>query len=366
MEEVMLSVIAVNHNSSELLKECLSSIQTNQVAESLEFLVIDSGSREEEVARLSELKSDNVNIILSKENIGYAKAVNIGIRHAHGDFILITNPDVFYNPGSIRNMLTSLSELPRCGAAAPKTWWNKQMTFLLPFSESITPFMIFKKELMRFSRSVSESVLKGWLKETLVYWMSEKPVRIQMLSGACIMTTRKIIEHIGGFDETFPLYFEDTDWFLRVRKAGYDLYMAPDAHIIHYYSQSAGQDMESSQKKFDDSMEKYIRKHFRGQLSLYNQLKKLKNCGHKKAYMHYDEMGNFTASPAFTFEDSARKLLLLSPVETMIPSAGAFFEGTSFCIPEDLWDSLWQGRYFVKVFDLMHLKSCGAWSWRKE
>jgi len=219
---------------------------------------------------------------------------------------------------------------------------------------------------MRFSRGMSESVLKGWLKETLVYWMSEKPVRLKMLSGACIMTTRKIIEHIGGFDETFPLYFEDTDWFLRVRDAGYDLYMAPDAHIIHYYSQSSGQDMESSQKKFYDSMEKYISKHFRGQLSFYNVLKNLKNYGHKKTYMHYDEMGNFTASPAFTFEGSARKLLLLSPVETMIPSAGAFFEGTSFCIPEDLWDSLWRGRYFVKVFDLKHLESCGAWSWRKE
>jgi len=362
----MLSIITVNYNSSALLKECLSSIVSAIGDESYEIIVIDSGSKEEDVDNLLNLKSDNVGIILNSENIGYARAVNTGIRNARGDYVLITNPDVFYKAGSIRIMLNALLTLPQCGAVGPKTWWNKKMTFVLPFSELITPCRIFKSELMRFSQTMNDFILRGWIRKNLRYWLSEKPVRQKMLSGACILTTRKILDAVGGFDEIFPLYFEDTDWCLRLGKKGYHFYMVPDANIIHYYNQSAKQDIEASKEKYDFSQAEYLRKHFRGRYFLLRgALRVHKTIEHKVSGI-YDDKGVFASPPVLTFESGSKKLLLLSPVASLIPSAGSFFEGDSFRMPQDLWDCLEDGRYYVKTIDLDVFQPCGAWTWVKQ
>jgi GT2 family glycosyltransferase len=364
MEEVMLSVIAVNHNSAALMKECISSIAKQ--LKSFEVLVIDSGSVSEDVSELSALESPNVTLILNKENIGYAKAVNIGLKRARGETLLITNPDVFYNPGSIEKMLAALSGLPRCGAVAPKTWWNKGMTFLLPFNENFTPFMTFRKEFMRFSGVLSSFVLMQWLKETMAYWRVEDCVELKMLSGACVMTARKVIERVGGFDETFPLYFEDTDWFLRVRKAGYSLYMEPKAQIIHYYNQSAKHDQKVSQDKFGRSFALFCMKHYRRQFSMLAWVLRFKKHVTDRIAGSYHDMGGFGSPPSFNFKNASGKLMLLSPVDSLIPSAGAFFDGDSLQLPEDLWERLGEGRYYVRVLELNGLRDCGLWTWVKK
>jgi len=362
----LLSVIAVNHNSSALLEKCFSSLFPAIGDESWEFLVVDNGSREEDVGNVLSLEGMNVRIIVNKENIGYARAVNQGMEETRGDYLLITNPDVLYKPGSVQVMLRALVELPRCGAVAPKTWWNEGMTFLLPFTELLTPYKILAKEIIRGWPRLSDLILKRWIKGTSRYWLSEKPISLKMLSGACILTTRKVLNNVGGFDETFPLYFEDTDWLLRVRKAGYYLYMVPQANIIHYYNQSAKQDMRASQDKFRESSDKYLRKHFRGQSFFVGLAERFRAVGGNNMSGTYEDMGVLTAPPLFSFEDGSKKLFLLSPVDSLIPSAGSFFEGDSFEIPRDLWDTLGAGRYFVKVLDVRSLRECRSWSWMKQ
>lgn len=362
----MLSVIAVNHNSSALLKECHRSISETAGDLPYEFLAIDSGSRAEEVDSLSDLRGDNVTIIAEKSNIGYAKAVNIGIRNAGGEFILITNPDVVYKPLSIRTMVDAVMGLRRCGAVGPKTWWNKGMTFLFPMSEVISPYWLFKAGLMDASLFLKDVFLKGWIRKTSLYWASGEPVLQEMLAGACIMTTRKVIGNVGGFDESFPLYFEDTDWCLRARKAGYRLYMEPRANIIHYYNQSAKQEKITSQDKFNDSLERYLKKNFRVSSVMFRQVQRMLKHGDRNTAAAYNDMGVLGTPPSFSFGDASRKLLLLSPVESLIPSAGSFFEGSSFTIPEDLWECMGAGRYFLKALVADSLEYRGSWCWTKK
>jgi GT2 family glycosyltransferase len=262
-------------------------------------------------------------------------------------------------------MFNALLTYPRCGAVGPKTWWNEKMTFLLPRSESISPCRTFKSELMRVSPTLNEFILRGWIKRNLRYWLSENPLRQEMLPGACIMTTKNVLDVVGGFDEMFPLYFEDTDWCLRVRKAGYYLYTVPQANIIHYYNQSAKQDVEASREKYQYSLDKYMRKHFQRQFFLLRQARRLHKAIGNRASAFYEDKGIFASPPVFTFTNSLRKLFLLSPVDSLIPSAGSFFEGDSFQIPGDLWDCLEEGQYFVKAMDLDNFQFCGAWSWVK-
>lgn len=361
----MLSVIAVNYNSSALLNKCLSSLVSVTQDIPAEFIVIDSGSKKEDADNLRTLEGDNVRVIFSRDTISYSMAINTGVKNTKGDFILITNPDVLYKPDSIKNMLNALVELPKCGAVGPRTWWDEKMTFLLPFSEPVTAGSILKTEIMRTSSTLREVIMRRWIRKALKCWLSEKPLAQEMISGACIMTTRKIFNIIGGFDETFPLYFEDTDWCLRVRNAGYHMYMLPDAGIIHYYNQSAKQDIAPSQQKFDYSLNKYLRKHYKNRSYLVKQLSRLFNGRQNKIDDLYENKGNLTISPTFTFKKDSRKLLLLSPVDTLIPSAGSIIEGNYFEIPNGLWDRMGEGRYFLRAFDIEELEDCGAWCWVK-
>lgn len=360
----MLSIIIVNHNSSDVLKECYLSIISTFERELCEILIIDSGSENDEIDKLMELENNDIKIILNNENIGYAKAVNIGIKSCKGRDILISNPDIIYLPGSIKAMSDACNSLPKCGAVGPKTWWNKRKDFLMPKSELIRPYRIFLHELMKVSNGVNKALFKRWIKANLKFWLSHTPLRQEMLSGACIMTKRDVINKVGGFDEAFPLYFEDTDWSLRVRKSGYLLYAIPQAQIIHYYNQSAKKDKASSQKKFNDSMVKYLKKHFSKESYIFNLLQ---NALEKKIrpLSQYQDMGVLSKPPSLKFSDTKKKIMLLSPVELMIPSSGAFFEGDSFIFPDDLWSYLGDGRYFMRCLYYDSLVNCDSWSWVK-
>lgn len=357
-----LSVIAVNYNTSNLLKRCLSSMVSTISNIPIEIIIVDNGSRKEERDVLNEIEGDAM-VIFKEGNRGYSKAVNEGIKNASGDLILITNPDVIYMPYSINKMIEAVASLHKCGAVGPKTWWDEDMTFMLPFSELVTPLRMLKAELMTSSQIFNNIILKAWIGHSLRYWLSEVPISQEMLSGACIMTKRDVIEDVGGFDERFPLYFEDTDWCLRVRKKGYRLYMIPDAKIIHYYNQSAKQESELSQEKFNYSSAKYLEKHFNVQLKIMGYIKRLFR--YKWKGLLYEDMGITTEPPIFRFNDKGEKLILLSPVTTLIPSAGAFVNGDSFTINEGLWNLLGKGVYFMKAFLLEGIKDIGAWSWIK-
>jgi len=361
----MVSVIAVNHNSSDLLRACYVSIVTSVGNQPFEFIVVDSGSKKEDVSKIRNLKADNVQIILNSENIGYAKAINAGVQVSKGDYILITNPDIVYKPGSIQHMMHALGELPRCGAVGPKTWWNEKMTFLIPAGELITPFWFLKSECMRISSVAKKILLKGWIRKSLRYWLSEEPLKQATLSGGCIMTTKNVFRSVGGFDEAFHLYFEDTDWCLRVTKAGFNIYSVPGAEIVHYGNQSSKKDSENSQKTFERSLQIYIRKHFKYSSMVIGPVVNFLRRKHIKNKGAYNDMGIQMSPPVFSFEDDSKKLILLSPLEGLVPSTGSIFQGQRFEIPKDLWDYMGDGRYFAKVFDLFSFRDYGSWSWVK-
>ncbi len=360
----MLSVIIVNYNSAGLLKECYSSI-VSTVNCPIEFIFVDSGSKEDDANELRNLEGAGIKVIFLGENLGYASALNAGIENAGGDFILMTNPDVVYRPHSIKIMMNALSNLSRCGAVGPRTWWDREKIFMLPFSELITPLWIIRTELMRVSRTFRDTILKKWIKEALRYWLSGQPVRQEMISGACIMTTRSILDVVGGFDGSFPLYFEDTDWCMRVRKAGYHLYMLPEAGLVHYYNQSSQHERTASMEKYNYSLHKYMQKYFKGRFYLTNLVQKFLAKKQYKKEEVYVDLGALTEPPVFRFRDSSRKLLLLSPLDTLRPSAGAIFDESVFGVPKELWYRLGEGRYFLKVVYLDELVDCGAWSWER-
>ncbi len=109
-------------------------------------------------------------------------------------------------------------------------------------------------------------------------------------------------------------------------------------------------------------MKKYLRKHFSMELKFYNLSHKLLSPKGKSFQQSYVNLGNLQSPPSFSFSDSKKKFLLLSPVDFLIPSAYAFFEADEFIFLEDLWTNLSEGEYFMKAFYFDSLLECGSWS----
>lgn len=362
---VMLSIIAINHNSSELLSECFKSIISTVTDMSYEFIAVDSGSDGDNVDRLLSFAKMGATVLLNKENIGYSRAVNIGLSKAKGDFLLIINPDIIFEKDAINKMFDMLRATPQCGGVGPRAWWNRGKTFLLPVSEYVSPFSMLKKHLSNKFKTIRDMFLRRWLRQNTVFWQSKSPTKQDMLSGACIMTTRKVVEKVGGFDEAFPLYFEDADWCLRALKAGYVLYMLPAAEIIHYYNQSAKRDVSSAQRKFVYSREVFIKKHFAAQQVMFNLAKHILNVFPERGLDTFVDLGGLSNPPEFNFDDGRKKVFLISPLSNLMPSAGSIFATNNFKIPDDLWDCLAEGIFYSSAFYIDDLTQCGAWTWMR-
>ncbi len=366
MGHIDLSIIIVNYNSTSLLLECFQSLLRNMDHYSFELIVIDNGSRKEEIINLEKLKQhNNVFLILNENNIGYAKAVNIGLKLSKGEYILISNPDVLYMENSIKELVSAFGSLSNCGAVSPRVWWDERQTFLLPNNELITPGYVFLKNLASHNVYLEQYVLSKWLKKTLLYWKAKKYIEVGLISGSCIMTRKNIINMVGNFDELFPLYFEDTDWFLRVKKAGYKLYYVPEANVVHFYNQSAKQEKESANLKFNLSMQMFLKKHFKFENHIFGVLNKIFKSKNIQKKSLYENIGLLSEPFAFNVKNNSEKLLLLSPVECMIPSAGAFLKNGIITINRDIWERLSDGRYFVKVISLERFNELKSISFTK-
>ena len=174
-----------------------------------EVIVVDNCSPQadpEAEADLQDLLGQmNGRLIRNHENSGYAKGMNLALEHATGDWILVSNPDVLFQPGCLSLLLRHLESHPDTGAAAPAGYWDTTLEGRLP--PNILPTM---KDLWaltlagvspRFTRRYSERRTR----EALRIWEAKGDVDLPMLSGCCFLLARRTIDEIGFFDNGFPL-----------------------------------------------------------------------------------------------------------------------------------------------------------------
>jgi hypothetical protein len=260
-----VSVLVVNYNTAALTKSCVASLRAQAVrdhmsgAEGVEVIVIDNASRPDERRAFDGLDAI---LILNDKNRGYGAALNQALTRATGEFLLFSNSDTWYFPGALQKLLDGFQRLPCCGAVGPRLWWDREREFLLPPSDPVTPFSFLLAAVVRHRRTLANYRADRWRRRALDYWQARTPLEQPLLSGACLLTHRAVINTCGGFDERFHLYYEDTDWCRQVRRKGYRLYYIPEAEVAHLYNQSAGQTTNAAQRAGNASLEYYFRKHY--------------------------------------------------------------------------------------------------------
>lgn len=249
-----LSVVIVSYNVRSYLEQCLQSVQRALEGIEGEVFVVDNHSSDDSV---EVVKCDYawVKLMENKENLGFARANNIAIRQAQGEYVLLLNPDTIVEESTLRNVLAFMEAQPKAGGAG--VMMRNEDGSLAPESRRALP-----------TPWVSCLKMIGFDKR---YYMShlpwEEPGRIEVISGAFCFLRRKALDEVGLLDEDFFMYGEDIDLSYRLLKGGWENWYLPYG-ITHYKGRSTQKTDYRYVHIFYQAMLIFLRKHY-GHLSVF-------------------------------------------------------------------------------------------------
>jgi N-acetylglucosaminyl-diphospho-decaprenol L-rhamnosyltransferase len=226
---VKFSVVTVNYDSWPYTLKCIDSLYSTGY-EDFEVVVVDNDRK-----TVPEMPH-TVRLIRNPENLGFARACNQGMVASDGEYVALINPDVLVEAGFFESLDKFLGQNPRAGVVGPKIVDGEGDVQLSA-----------RKELNFVSGLLGRTSLLTQLfpKSSLVrrfFPAAEKlthPMRVDWVSGACMILRRKTLEQIGLMDERFFMYFEDADLCRRAREAGWLIYYLPQVEVAHHTGASS-------------------------------------------------------------------------------------------------------------------------------
>lgn len=376
--QVDLSVIIVNYNVAPLVLKAVASLERQRFtaqdgrAGRLEILVIDNASPPEDVARLEGLPSGVV-LVRNERNVGFAAANNQGIERASGRYLGFLNPDAKTLDGALDALLQHLYRHPEVGAVGPKIWADDERTLLLPPADPPTLSFLLSGLVGGAIQTVAERHSVAWHRRAITYWRSRAPFSVMILSGACILTSRDVVNRVGGFDPGYFLYYEDADWCWRVRRAGCRLAVVPDAEIVHYYNQSAKLDPREAQGHAQRSQARFVQAHYGlPGILIYRAARaassRVARWRWPTAPHQVIDLGRWTAPPRLSITAGVPVHELVVEIGydcLLLPSAAAFVSDTEFQLSLPVWERMQPGRYYARMIDPETVRPLALWSWEK-
>lgn len=222
-QEYKLSIITINYNG---LKDTSALIDTIPVDSSTEVIVVDNASTNNE-ADILERCYPHINVIRSKENLGFAGGNNLGIKAAHSKYLYLINNDTEFKPFSIAPLIARLESSEKIGMVCPKIRF-----FEPPCPIQFAGYTPLSKITLR-NRSIGFGENDNGQYNTAH--------ATPYAHGAAMLIKREAIEKVGLMPEDYFLYYEELDWSMMFRYAGYEIWYEPAADIFHKESQATGQ-----------------------------------------------------------------------------------------------------------------------------
>ena len=223
---IELSIITINYNGLKDTCELIESLPLED--KSIEVIVVDNASAQDE-ATIIEERYPQVKIIRSKKNLGFAGGNNLGIKAAQGKYLLILNNDTLLKPqtSDIRSLISRLETSPKIGMVCPKIrfTWGKQLIQFAGYTP-LSPITMRNKAI-------------GCGEVDHGQYNTAHPT--PYAHGAAMMIKREVIEKAGLMPECYFLYYEELDWSMMIRRAGYDIWYDSACTIFHKESQTTGQ-----------------------------------------------------------------------------------------------------------------------------
>ena len=253
-----LSVIILNYNVCCFLEQCVLSVQKALEPIEGEIIVIDNNSSDDSCEMMKN-RFPNVKLIENKENLGFPKGNNIGVKEAKGEYICILNPDTVVAEDTFTKILNTENWQPNTGIIGCKLI-DGTGNFLPESKRGVpTPWVAFTKifGLYKFFPKWS------WFNQYYAQHISENESgKVAILVGAFMFMKRSLYLEVGGFDEDCFMYSDDMDLSYVVLQNGYYNYYFHETTVIHYKGESTVRD-GLYMKRFRESMQFFYKKHFK-------------------------------------------------------------------------------------------------------
>ena len=202
-----LSIVIVTYNSRDPVASCLESLERHPPSVSFETIVVDNASSDG-TAQFIRSRFPRIAVIGNETNRGYSKGVNQGARAASGRYVLVLNPDIMVEDGSIDRLVEFMDAHPRAGIAGARLLWPDGRV-----QPSCRAFYTIRALLLRRTFLGRLFPRAAALREHLMADFDHLAARrVDWVIGACMIARREAFEAVGPMDERFFLYFEDTDW----------------------------------------------------------------------------------------------------------------------------------------------------------
>jgi N-acetylglucosaminyl-diphospho-decaprenol L-rhamnosyltransferase len=233
MHSVRLSIIIVNWNTCEFLRNCLNSLMNCDLPAEYEIIVVDNASTDGSLKMLYE-EFPLVQVIKNSHNIGFTKANNIGIKGSQGEFILLLNPDTLINaPNIFRKWIAFMDIHKDAGASGCKLIFpdgSHQVG-----DAGFKPGLVSAMNFTFFLSNIFPYYCKGLF---LGSGRLIKEMEVDWVCGADFMVRKSILPKTGLLDESVFMYAEDIEWGCRIRSFGYKIFYIPHLEIVHLQGES--------------------------------------------------------------------------------------------------------------------------------
>jgi GT2 family glycosyltransferase len=217
------SIIIPTYNGEELLRDCIYTIRESTKNVPYELIVVDNGSTD---GTLDYCMRERVTFVSQPGNTGFPEACNLGLRIASGEAMLLLNNDVLATPHWLEHMLLCLDSSPDIGIVGP-----------------VSNYASGKQQLKEPYTNL-EDMSRKYRKSNPSKWQE-----VKRIVGLSFLMKREVMEQVGLLDERFsPGHFEDDDYCIRARQAGYRLMIAGDSFLFHHGSKSFNRNGEEAHK----------------------------------------------------------------------------------------------------------------------
>lgn len=250
----VVSVVIVSYNTRTLTLDCLQALYVSLGDLPADVWVVDNASRDGSVEAIREAYPQ-VRVVANTDNKGFGAANNQALRAARGEFLLLLNTDAFVAPQTVRVLVDYLRQHPRVALVGPRLVNGdgsvQQSCYRYP-----SPARAWLENL-----GVSSLLARHARWGDYKTWPHDAERTVDWVIGACLLLRREAYEAVGGFDEGFFMYAEETDWQRRFRGQGWEIAFTPGAVVTHLGGASGASESARVNAHFFDSLDLYTRKH---------------------------------------------------------------------------------------------------------
>ena len=224
-----LSIIYVNWNSLDYLRESIASVIKHTHDILFEIIVVDNASPEGGVDSLAN-EFPKVTVVKSRTNLGFAGANNLGFKHSSGEFVLLLNPDTMLIGPSINVMMDRIRSLPDAGIVGCKllnTDGSVQLSSIQKFPTILNQAIDAEYLRLRWPHCRLWDIAPLFANDVHV-------INVEVIPGACMLLRRGVFAQVGMYSEDYFMYAEDLDLNYKLKRSGFTNYYVGETAIIHH------------------------------------------------------------------------------------------------------------------------------------